>query len=351
MKVLVTGSSGFVGGYLLTGLANAGHIGLAVSRRTITELPPNWSWVDRELLLKGASQSEDELLAGVEVVIHLEVKQHVQNPTGADLAAFRQVNVAGTQQWLEWCSAHAIRRFVYFSTIKAVERDGESQDTQTAIDERATGSGETPYGRSKWEAEQLVSQWAREQADRCVLILRSAVVYGPGNIANLFSMVDALAKGRFFLVGSNGNIKSLVSVKNLFAAVVYLLPRMTPGVEIYNITDAQSYSVRELAGMIAKELQINWQGRSSPMPIAKCAALLGDVFAKVTRRGFPLTSNRLAALLENTHFSCAKLLSTGFRHLESTQEGLAEMVKWYRTYTKDASREAGTVESKREPRE
>jgi hypothetical protein len=33
--------------------------------------------------------------------------------------------------------------------------------------------------------------------------------------------------------------------------------------------------------------------------------------------------------LETTHFSCEKLLKSGFIHPQSTDEGLAEMVGWY----------------------
>jgi nucleoside-diphosphate-sugar epimerase len=75
-------------------------------------------------------------------------------------------------------------------------------------------------------------------------------------------MVDALAKGRFFLVGRNENVKSLVSLKNLCAAVVHLLPRMKPGVEVYNLVDARSYSVRDLASIMARDLGVKWNGRS-----------------------------------------------------------------------------------------
>jgi hypothetical protein len=45
--------------------------------------------------------------------------------------------------------------------------------------------------------------WGIKDPERSALILRLAVVYGSGNTDDLFSMVDARARGRFFLVGQN----------------------------------------------------------------------------------------------------------------------------------------------------
>ena len=156
------------------------------------------------------------------------------------------------------------------------------------INEDVCVPGDTPYGKSKWDAEQCVIQWAKKSKDRCAMILRSAVVYGPGNTANIYAMVNALARGRFFLVGHNHNVKSIVSLRNLTPAVVHLIPLMKPGVEIFNITDERSYSVRELASMIARLLEVKWTDRSLPIPLAKGIARFGDVFSKLTGKVFPL---------------------------------------------------------------
>ena len=97
-------------------------------------------------------------------------------------------------------------------------------------------------------------EWAAADVCRAALILRPAVVYGPGNTANLFALVDAIARGRFFLAGSNDNRKSLVAVQNVVAAVEHLAARMQPGVELFYLVDRESFSVREIAGMVARAL-------------------------------------------------------------------------------------------------
>lgn len=338
-EIIVTGASGFVGKQLVSHLAKAGLTGIATSRSRCVDLPNGWTWrMRQEMLESGAEPGEKN-----RVLIHLEVKHHVQQPTEAELQAFQTVNVDGTRAWLSFCERQSIHRVVYFSSIKAVSNSDERPCSQSArnskpLDETAGTVGSTPYGRSKWEAEQLISRWAQENSKRSALIVRPAVVYGPGNTANLYAMVDAIAKGRFLLIGSNDNVKSLVSLTNLCAAIVHLLPRTRPGVEAFNIVDRESFSVRELASIMARELGVRWTGRSVPLPVAKAAARLGDFISVLARRQFPLTSPRFAALTETTHFSCQKLVYTGFQHPETTAEGIAAMVKWYKCCAISAAR-------------
>jgi nucleoside-diphosphate-sugar epimerase len=161
------------------------------------------------------------------------------------------------------------------------------------------------------------------------LILRPAVVYGAGNGANMLSLMDAIYRRRFFLIGTSENIKSLISVRNLVAAVDHLLTLSFSGTHLFYLTDKENYSVAQIARMILDILKRKDSLRSVPIPFAKSAALLGDAFVRLTGKDFPLTSNRLKALCENTNFSCAKLRETGFVHPQTTRQGLEEMVNWY----------------------
>ena len=319
MNTLLTGSSGYLGRYLMTELSVAGHAGMAVSRRPQDNLPQGWRSGVRATVLGDASGQ----MSGIpDLVVHLEVKQHVMRPTSEDLAAFRSVNIEGTKQWLEWCAKRAVKRFVFFSSIKAVQMASTSQ-----LDESATGPNDSPYGESKWEAEEAVRRWVQAGPGRAALILRPAVVYGPGNAANVGAMVRGIAAGRFFLVGANHNVKSVVSVRNLSAATVHLMGSMAAGrCEIFNVTDEESYSVRELDRLIRRLLGKSGSSPALPVPLARMLARSGDAFHQLTGRTFPINSSRLAALLESTHFSCAKLLRSGFKHPETTEQGFGEMI-------------------------
>lgn len=323
MRIAITGASGFVGPQLLNGLARAGHSGYAIARREVRDLPPAWIWLSRECALSGGEFAKGGL-PSPDWVIHLEVQHHVDAPTANDVAEFQKVNVDATRAWLQWCVRVGVKRFALFSSIKAV---GQSRQCQ---DEFANTPPSGPYGKSKRHAEELVRSWAAESADRTALILRPAVIYGPANQANILAMVRAIDRGMFLLVGRNDNVKSIVSAKNLIAAVVHLICIASPGLALYNVVDLESYTVRDLADMMSRALGKERPPRSLPVLIARVAAAVCDSLKRVTGRSMPLTNSRLSALLETSHFTNHKLLSTGFIHPQSTEQGLEEMITWYR---------------------
>ena len=317
--ILVTGASGFVGRALVTELARAGFAGMAVSRRPIEAVPERWEPIRRDELFEHARS----LSIRTKTVVHLEVKQHVINPGPEDLHEFQRVNVRGTEQWLNWCDEACVERFVYFSSIKAIEPTG----TGVTVEGDDETPGATPYGESKWQAEQRVCEWANAKPGRRALILRPAVVYGPGNQANIHAMLHGIATGRFCLVGPNANVKSLISLNNLVAGTRFLLERIQPGCEVFYLTDQQSYSVREVAQMMG--IALGKRVPRIPLGFAKALAFAGDHLSRLTGRNFPLTTPRLHALAESTHFSCEKLMRQGFRHPQTSEEGIRELVECY----------------------
>ena len=319
MRFLVNGSSGFVGGALVQLLSEQGHEGMAVSRKGLSRVPENWEEKRREEVLRKGRNFP----LNIDVLVHLEVLHHVEKPSSFDDQLFRSVNVDGLQDWLDWCDKHSVAKIIYFSSIKAVQGAGH------ALGEEADGPGESAYGVSKWQAERLVREWAEDGRGRSALILRPAVIYGPGNTANIYSFVSAIHRGRFVLVGGSLNIKSIVSLKNVVNAVSYLSERMTIGVQTYNLVDRENYSLAALASLISEALGKRGRIYSIPVFLAKILAYCGDFLESVFCWKAPLTTARLKALLEHTEFSCRRLVETGFKHKQSTQVGLQELVRWY----------------------
>jgi nucleoside-diphosphate-sugar epimerase len=257
--------------------------------------------------------------AGTEAIVHLEVKQHVQRPMLDDVAEFKRVNVDGTQAWLEWASRHKVKRFIYISSIKAV---GAGPGNRLEDDSQPP---DTPYGETKAAAEALVKAWTQNDAERVATILRPAPVYGPGNEANLAAFVRQVSRGRPCFVGSGSTRKSLAGRANVVAAIEYALARDCPGVAVFNVSDPEVISVRELAELVA-ELGKWPKPRGISMLAARALAMLGDGVEALSGRSFPLTTPRLRSLLEESVFPCDKLVSAGFRHPLTLREGLKEMV-------------------------
>jgi nucleoside-diphosphate-sugar epimerase len=170
-------------------------------------------------------------------------------------------------------------------------------------------------------------QGRREWAGRIATILRPAPVYGRGNEANLAAFVRQIRRGRPCMVGAGEVRKSVVGRGNLCAAIGFLLARDEPGYEIYNVSDAETFSVAGLARLAAS--LGGWPTpKSIPATLATLVAPLGDVVGYPTGRDFPLTTSRLRALHEESVFPCDKLVAAGFRQPKRTQNELLEMIEW-----------------------
>ena len=112
--------------------------------------------------------------AGCEVIVHLAGKAHAIHEVGADEDEYRAVNVEGTRHVLDGAVAGGTRRIIFFSSVKVF---GES--SQGCIDESVSPQPASPYGRSKWAAEQLVIEYAKDGIDSSSL--RLPMVYGPSS--------------------------------------------------------------------------------------------------------------------------------------------------------------------------
>lgn len=319
MHLVVTGASGFIGRALVGSLAAQGHGGCATGRTVPDSLPPGWHGRLRHAVLSDVPPPEP-----CDAVVHLEVKHHLLRVMSADAADMQRVNVDGTREWLAWATAHEVRRFLFVSTVKAVN------NTTGTADETAPAEVTDPYGRSKAEAEQAVREWVAADPERSGVILRFAPVYGPGNQANLAAFARQVIQGRPCLVGAGQARKSVLSRRNAVAAIGYALQSMQPGCEVFNVADREAFSFAQLADFIAEACAAP-APRSVPWFAAACLARLGDAIEAVAGRGFVLDSRRLRTLTEDAVFPADKLIKAGFAPVEATREGIAEMARFVKS--------------------
>ncbi len=260
MRALVTGGAGFVGSHLVNALIDQGDdvtIYDVVSPRS-----SNARVVVASLSYSGALAYA---LEKQEIVYHFAA---VANPHGSKLlptADFEQ-NTLATVKLLEVMRSAGCKRIV-FASSSSVYGDA----TVFPTPEDAPLPVQTSlYGASKLAAEGLISAYART-FDMQATILRFAPMLGEGYRRG--HVIDFYEKLRtnphcIEVLGNGEQRRSYVYVKDAMAAAI-TAAQATEGVNIYNVSGAETPTVNESLSWICHEIGVNpvrmytgasWQG-------------------------------------------------------------------------------------------
>jgi UDP-glucose 4-epimerase len=233
-KVFVTGASGFIGKRLVTALL-ADNVSVRVLSRHDQS--------DFETVicdLQNASIPSDAL-TDIDTVFHLAAFAHdLRDATNIE-HLYRLVNVSATEELLRLATLSGVQRFIFVSSVKA---GGHALSGQ-CISESDQDKPEGVYGQTKYEAELKVLQVGR-QSGMHVSVLRPSLVYGNGVKGNLSNMFSAIKKGWFPPLPETGNNRSMVHVDDLVSALLLVCEDDRADGEIFNVTDGNKYSSREI---------------------------------------------------------------------------------------------------------
>lgn len=332
-KILVTGASGFVGRALCSALLTQGHM-VRAAVRSMGAIP---SSEGLDAILVGEVDARTDWsadLARVDCVIHCAARAHVMHETETDaLAAYRVVNVAGTQRLAEQAAAFGVRRLVFLSSIK-VSGDQTALGDPFCVDGSPRGfaardeemkasprDGEAnpkdPYGISKWEAEQAL--WAvSAQTGLEVVVVRPPLVYGPGVKGNMLRLLRWVARGVPLPLGAVHNQRSLMGLSNLVDLLLRCADHPAAAGQIFLASDGQDLSTPQLIRLMAQGM--NGPARLLPVPVALLQAS-GSLLGK---RG---EIDRLVGSLQvDSRHTQAQL---GWTAPVSVADGVREMARWY----------------------
>ncbi len=324
MKALVTGVSGFIGRHLVERLVHDGHMIRALMHMSQPE--PDWS--GRVEVVRGDVRDPLAMktaAAGCEMVFHLAGKAHALDEVKGDEKMYRAINTDGTRHVLEGAVAGGAKALVLFSSVKVMGEGGSR-----CLDESFDGSPETPYGRSKLEAERVALEVGR-QTGLHVCCLRLPLVYGIGNKGNLYRMIAAMDRGLFPPWPPLENRRSLVHVSNVIQAALLAATSPAAAGRCYVVTDARPYSIRELYERIYVALGRPIPRWHVPLGVLRMLGVAGDVIGRIRGKRFIFDSDALTKLVGSAWYSSQRISrELGYRPLVSLESALPDIIAWYR---------------------
>lgn len=259
MKLLVTGSSGFVGRQACLALSKRGFSVSAFSRT-----PCQWPFGIEAITASSLSSlaCPSYIFEGVQCILHLAGRAHVMRETEPDpLSAFRSSNVIDTLRLAREASSAGVRRFVFLSSIKV---NGEVASLRNPFTEEDDVNPSDPYAVSKYEAELGLFEIAA-QTGMEVVIVRPPLIYGPGVKGNLRTMMNLLSrKVPLPLAMITDNRRSLLALDNLvdFLALCSSHPKAEG--RVFLVSDQHDLSTADLLRRLGEAMGVN--ARLFPAP-------------------------------------------------------------------------------------
>ena len=268
-RVVVTGATGFVGRALCARLA--------VCVDTLRFGVPDWKERLDATDLQGAT------------IFHLAARVHAP---GADAAILLADNVDKTRVLALAAAREGARRLVFLSSIKV--HGEESPGRPFAVNDAP--NPQDPYARSKWAAEQALTQVGAATGLQ-VATVRSPLVHGAGARANLGALLRLADTPWPLPFASLAALRSFVQVDDLARLLIACAENPLAAGRTYIGAHARGVSTRALVSGMRSAL--GRPARLYPFParaVEACAAALGhgDKARRLTRalEGDPSAAER-----------------------------------------------------------
>lgn len=276
MRYLVTGSAGFIGRHVCSALLGGGNevIGLdsytdyydPVRKRANTASfagAPGFTEVELDLTVAPL----DDLLDGVDAVVHLAGQPGVRLSWAEGFATYVDRNVNASQRLLEAARRTRVSRLVLASSSSVY-----GNAAAYPVTEGSPTSPFSPYGVTKLAMEHLAGAYV-ENWNVPVVMLRYFTVYGPAQRPDmaLHRFIESTAAGEPVPVYGDGlQVRDFTYVGDVAAATIAASTSdLTPGT-VLNIAGGSSATVAHLLDLVGSAV-----GRD--VVVARLAPQPGDV--------------------------------------------------------------------------
>jgi GDP-4-dehydro-6-deoxy-D-mannose reductase len=267
MRALVTGSSGFVGRYLVRHLEDSGDEVAGLDRHSGVDV------TDADAVRAAFAAHRPE------TVYHLAAVSHIGASWSAPLEVLR-VNAEGAFNVLRAALDTGVSRFVL---VGSADEYGIVTEADLPITEDAPLRPVTPYGASKVAAEYLGLQTHLGEGLPVVRV-RSFNHTGAGQGERFLvpalarRIAEAEARGaKEVAVGSLDPVRDFTDVADVVRAYRLLAERGQPG-EVYNVCSGRGWSVAELAERLLRSARHSMELVEDPALVrpVEVPRLVGD---------------------------------------------------------------------------
>lgn len=313
-KVCLIGASGFVGTRLIE---------LVKNDFKITNLDKNPSHFFNSLTNVGDIRDLDFLdteLAGFDCVVLLAA-EHRDDVSPTSL--YYDVNVQGTRNVLAAMDKNGVKNIIFTSSV-AVYGLNKINPSETHSEDPFNH-----YGKSKWQAEEILREWyAQDPEHKSLTIIRPTVIFGERNRGNVYNLLKQIASGKFAMVGTGNNYKSMAYVGNIVSFIKHIINTQKVGYEVYNYVDKPDLNMNQLVAEVENSLNKKIPSVHVPYPVGMLGGYCFDLLSKITGKKYAISSVRVQKFCATTQFDATKVHNSGFVAPYTLSEGLDRTLQY-----------------------
>lgn len=316
MNILLTGSEGFVGGYLRQELEKANHLIYCIDR--VKANRANYFSFD---LAKEVLNLENLLKdKSFDLLIHLAAAKGDYNLKYND---FYRDNVIATENLITLIKKLDIKSVIAYSTVSVYGHNNK------LFTEEADLAPNNAYGVTKLESENLFIDWFNlDPVNNKLTILRPSVIYGENNYANMYNLLNQLNK-KIPISISNGNyIKSMVAVENIVDITIFCINKLK-NLQIYNCTDKPYPKLKEVINYISEIKGFSEPKIYIPIWIANLIGAFFEFLSFLINKDLGITRDRIYKFTMPTDYRSEKLNNIGYVQKYTVKDRIQNMANWY----------------------
>lgn len=261
----------------------------------------------------------DEKLKGSDIIILLAA-QHRDDVSPISL--YYDTNVGGMEVTLKAMEKNGIRRLVFFSSVAVYGLNKKNPNEEHFADPF------NHYGKSKWQAEEVLKEWYKKHQDWNIDIVRPTVIFGERNRGNVYNLLKQISSGKFLMVGKGENVKSMAYVGNIVAFVKFMIENVTTGYNVFNYIDKPDTNMNDLVALVEKVLNKHIPSLHFPYWIGMIGGYCFDALAKISGKKLAISSVRVKKFCAVTQFDSTKAMTSGFIPPYTLQEGLSRTLEF-----------------------
>ena len=329
MKILITGASGFIGGYLVDKALRKGWevwagVRKTSDRRYLTD--PNIHFID----LNYADESALTLQLQTHKSVHGSWNYIIHNAgitKSVNEADYHIVNHRYSVHFLQALivSGCMPTKFLFMSSLGAVGPGDAVTGTPITLKDKPNPISE--YGRSKLLAESFI----QSLPDFPWLILRPTGVYGPRE-RDYFVMLKMVKSGLNIKVGLQKQLLNFIYIKDL-VRVCYLALKSEHVQKTWFLADGDIHTSDEFSELIQdllnKKKVLNIR---IPLSIVKSVSMASEFISQLIGKPLLLNADKYKVLKQRNWTCDASELERdlNFKANTNLRQGMTETIAWYK---------------------